>query len=324
VWNIEPLSKLSRPIKRLVVAKHYQLIIVGGGPAGLSAGLYAIRAGINALLIEKGILGGQITNAELVENYPGFPEGISGFELGRLMAEQAMKFGLETLNAEVLGVRVSGQDKMVNTSAGDYVAQALILASGSDYIKLDVPGGELMGKGVSYCATCDGPLFRDRVVAIVGGGDAAITEALFLSKFAAKVSVIHRRDQLRAVKALQERAFADHKIDFVWDTIVESIVGNDRVRELKLRNVKTGEKSSLEVDGVFIAVGLRPNTGYVKEFLGLTPEGFIPVNDSMETEIPGVFAAGDIRYNSIMQVVTATADGAVAALSADRYLSEQR
>ncbi len=306
------------------MAKHYQLIIVGGGTAGLSAGLYATRAGLNAVLIEKGILGGQIANAELVENYPGFPEGISGFELGRLMAAQAVKFGLETLNAEVLGVRVSGQNKMVDTSAGDYVAQALILASGSDYIKLDVPGGELVGKGISYCATCDGPLFRDRVVALVGGGDAAITEALFLSKFAARVSVIHRRGQLRAVKALQKRAFADHKIEFVWDTIVESIVGNDRVRGLKLRNVKTGEVSSLEVDGVFVAVGLRPNTGYVKGLLNLTPEGFIPVNDSMETEIPGVFAAGDIRYNSVMQVVTAAADGAVAALSAERYLSEQR
>jgi thioredoxin reductase (NADPH) len=308
----------------LVVAEHYQLIIVGGGPAGLSAGLYATRAGLNALLIEKGILGGQIANAELVENYPGFPEGISGFELGRLMAAQAVKFGLETLNAEVLGVQVSGQDKMVNTSAGDYVAQALILASGSDYIKLDVPGGELLGRGVSYCATCDGPLFRDRVVALVGGGDAAITEALFLSKFAARVSVIHRRGQLRAVKALQKRAFADNKIEFVWDTIVESIVGNDRVRGLKLRNVKTGEASSLEVDGVFVAVGLRPNTGYVGGLLSLTPEGFIPVNDSMETELPGVFAAGDIRYNSVRQVVTAAADGAVAAISAERYLSEQR
>jgi thioredoxin reductase (NADPH) len=308
----------------LVVAKHYQLIIVGGGPAGLSAGLYATRGGLNALLVEKGLLGGQIANADLVENYPGFPEGISGFELGRLMAAQAVKFGLETLTAEVLGVRVSGRNKMVNTSAGDYVAQALILASGSDYIKLDVPGSELLGKGVSYCATCDGPLFRDRVVALVGGGDAAITEALFLSKFAARVSVIHRRGQLRAVKALQKRAFADNKIEFVWDTIVESIVGNDRVRGLKLRNVKTGEVSSLEVDGVFVAIGLRPNTGYVEGLLDLSPGGFIPVNDSMETEIPGVFAAGDIRYNSVMQVVAAAADGAVAAISAERYLIEQR
>ncbi len=308
----------------MVVARHYEVIIVGGGPAGLSAGLYATRAGLNTLLLEKGILGGQIANAELVENYPGFPEGIPGFELGRLMAEQAAKFGLETVNAEVVGVQVLGPDKMVNTSAGDYGAQALILASGSDYVKLDVPGSELVGKGVSYCATCDGPLFKNKAVAVVGGGDAAITEALFLSKFAARVSVVHRRGQLRAVKALQKRAFANPKMEFIWHSVVEAIKGNERVRQLNLRHVKTGEVSSLEVDGIFIAVGLRPNTGYVKGFLDLTPGGFIPVNDSMETEIPGVFAAGDIRYNSARQVVTAAADGAVAALSAVRYLSERR
>ncbi len=306
------------------MARPYQVIIVGGGPAGLSAGLYATRAGLSTLLLEKGILGGQIANAELVENYPGFPEGIPGFELGRLMAEQAAKFGLEIVNAEVLGVQVLGPDKMVNTSAGDYVAQALILASGSDYVKLDVPGSELVGKGVSYCAICDGPLFKNKAVAVVGGGDAAITEALFLSKFAARVSVVHRRGRLRAVKALQKRAFANPKMEFIWHSVVEAITGNERVRQLNLRNVKTGEVSSLEVDGVFVAVGLRPNTGYVKGLLALTPGGFIPVNDSMETEIPGVFAAGDIRYNSVRQVVTAAADGAVAALSAERYLSEQR
>lgn len=306
------------------MAKHYQVIIVGGGPAGLSAGLYATRAGLSTLLIEKGILGGQITTTDIVENYPGFPEGIPGFELGRLMAEQAVKFGLEILNAEVLGVQVSGPNKMVNTSAGDYVAQALILASGSEYIKLDVPGGELVGKGVSYCATCDGPLFKNKAVAVVGGGDTGITEALFLAKLAAKVIVIEFLPKLGATNVLQQRAFANPKMEISCDTVVESIVGNDRVRELKLRNVKTGEASSLEVDGVFIAVGLRPNTGYVKGLLALTPGGFIPVNDSMETEIPGVFAAGDIRYNSVRQVVTAAADGAVAALSAERYLSEQR
>jgi thioredoxin reductase (NADPH) len=306
------------------VAKRYQVIIVGGGPAGLSAGLYATRAGLSTLLIEKGILGGQITTTDIVENYPGFPEGISGFELGRLLAEQAVKFGLEILNAEVLEVQVSGPDKMVNTSAGDYVAQALILASGSDYVKLDVPGGELVGKGVSYCATCDGPLFKNKVVAVVGGGDTGITEALFLAKLAAKVIVIELLPKLGATQVLQQRAFANPKMEISCDTVVESIVGNDRVRGLKLRNVKTGEVSSLEVDGVFVAVGLRPNTGYVKGLLALTPGGFIRVNDRMETEIPGVFAAGDIRYNSVRQVVTGAADGAVAALSAERYLSEQR
>ena len=305
------------------MAERYQVIIVGGGPAGLSAGLYAVRAGLSTLLIEQGILGGQIANAELVENYPGFPEGVSGFELGQLMAQQAAKFGVEIVNAEVLGVEVSGQDKIVNTSIGDYVAQALILASGSDYIKLDVPGEELVGKGVSYCATCDGPLFRDRAVAVVGGGDTAITDALFLTRFASKVFVIHRRHQLRAAKAFQERAFVNSKIEFIWDTVVESIMGDDRVHGLNLRNVKTGERSSLKVSAVFVAVGLRPNTGYLGGLIKLAPGGFISVNDQMETEIAGVFAAGDIRYNSVRQVVAAAGDGAVAALSAEKFIASK-
>lgn len=305
------------------MAERYQVIIVGGGPAGLSAALYAARAGLSTLLIEKGILGGQIANAVLVENYPGFPEGVSGFELGQLMAQQAAKFGVETLNAEVLGVEVSGKDKIVNTSIGDYAAQALILASGSDYIKLDVPGGELVGKGVSYCATCDGSLFKNRAVAVVGGGDTAITDALFLTKFASNVFVIHRRHRLRAAKAFQERAFANSKIEFIWDTVVESIMGDDRVNGLNLRNVNTGDRSSLEVSAVFVAVGLRPNTGYLGGLIKLAPGGFIAVNDQMETEIAGVFAAGDIRYNSVRQVVTAAGDGAVAALSAEKFIASK-
>ena len=300
----------------------YQLIIIGGGPAGLSAGLYASRSKLDALLIEKAGLGGQILNAEMVENYPGFPQGISGAELGALIAQQATKYGLPTVFAEVQGIEIRGAEKIVSTSEGQYRAKALIIAAGSEYSKLGVPGEEeFTGRGVSYCAMCDGAFFRDQVVAVVGGGDVALNDALFLTRFAIKVIVIHRRDQLRATKILQDRAFANPRIEFLWDTVVESIIGDKLVREIRLRNVKTGKGSILEVSGVFAAVGLRPNTGYLKGLLTLDEGGFIPVNNQMETEVPGVFAAGDIRAGSIRQVVSAAGDGAIAAIAAERFLS---
>ena len=300
----------------------YQLIIVGGGPAGLSAGLYAARSRLHTLLIEKVIPGGQIMNAELVENYPGFPQGISGAELGSLMEQQARKYGLEITMADVEGVELGGEEKIVNTSEGQYRARALIIAGGSEHSKLGVPGEEeLRGRGVSYCATCDGALFNDQVVSVVGGGNVALNDALFLTRFASKVIVIHRRDQLRATKILQERAFAKPKLEFLWDTVVESIEGDSQVRELRLRNVKTKEESRLEVSGVFVAVGLRPNTGYLGGLLALSPEGFILVNDQMETGVPGVFAAGDIRAGSARQIASAVGDGVTAAISAERFLA---
>jgi thioredoxin reductase (NADPH) len=300
----------------------YQLIIIGGGPAGLSAGLYATRARLSTLLIERAIPGGQIINAELVENYPGFPQGISGAELGSLMEQQATKYGLEIIMAEVEGVEVGEEEKTVHTSEGQYRAKALIIAGGSEHGKLGVPGEEeLRGRGVSYCATCDGAFFKDQVIAVVGGGNVAINDTLFLTRFASKVIVIHRRDELRATKILQERAFAQPKIEFLWDTVVESIGGDGQVRELGLRNVKTGTESKLEVSGVFVAVGLRPNTGYLEGVVALSPEGFILVNDQMETGVPGIFAAGDIRAGSARQVSSAVGDGATAAISAERYLS---
>ena len=302
----------------------YDVIIIGGGPAGLTAGLYAARARLSTLLIERAIPGGQIVNAELVENYPGFPEGISGYELGQLMYAQATKFGLETLAAEVTSIELRDKVKVVKTTEGDLTARALIIASGSDLNKLDVAGeGELTGRGVSYCATCDGALFKDQIVAVVGGGNAAIEEALFLTRFASKVMVIHRREELRAAKVLQERAFANPKIEFVWDSVVEAIKGDDAVSGLEVKNVKTGEVSSLKVAGVFVYVGFHPNTDFLKGFLTLDSVGNIPVNNQMETAIPGVFAAGDLRGNSPRQVATAVGDGATAALSAERYLSEQ-
>ena len=300
----------------------YQLIIIGGGPAGLSAGLYATRARLSTLLIERAIPGGQIINAELVENYPGFPQGISGAELGSLMEQQATKYGLEIIMAEVEGVEVGEGEKIVHTSEGQYRAKALIIAGGSEHGKLGVPGEEeLRGRGVSYCATCDGAFFKDQVIAVVGGGNVAINDALFLTRFASKVIVIHRRDQLRATKILGEGALARPKIEFLWDTVVESIGGDGQVRELGLRNVKTGTESKLEVSGIFVAVGLRPNTGYLEGVVALSPEGFILVNDQMETGVPGVFAAGDIRAGSARQVSSAVGDGATAAISAERYLS---
>lgn len=303
----------------------YDVIIIGGGPAGLSAGLYAARASLSTLLIEKGILGGQIANVEHVENYPGFPEGISGFQLGQAMHQQATKYGLETVAAEVTAIELAEKGKVVKTTEGEYLAKVLIMATGAEPNRLGVPGEErLLGHGVSYCATCDGPLFRDKVVAVIGGGDSAVEEGLTLTRFASRVILIHRRDQLRASKLHQQRAFANQKMEFLWDTVVEEILGDDKVKGLSLRNVKTGEKSTLEVSGVFIYVGLHPNTEFLRGLLRLDAQGHIVINEEMQTEIAGIFAAGDIRQNSPRQVITAAGDGATASLSAEKFLSEQR
>ncbi|UCD54557.1 MAG: thioredoxin-disulfide reductase [Dehalococcoidia bacterium] len=304
-------------------ANHYELIIIGGGSAGLTAGIYTSRDKLNSLLIEKGLVGGQIGTAEMVENYPGFPDGIGGFELTDLMQRQATKFGLKTVTAEVTGIEPQKKQIVVKTSEGNYTAQAVIIASGSERRKLGIPGEEkFSGKGVAYCATCDAPLFRDAHVAIVGGGDVAITEALHLAKFASKVTLIHRRNQLRASAGLQEQALSHPKIEFIWDTVVEEIEGDNLVRRIKLRQVKTGEKSTLEVGGVFVSVGLKPNTDYLKGVLKLDEGGHIITNEKMETEVPGIFAAGDIRHNSARQAITAAGDGATAAFYAEKFLNQ--
>ncbi|MFA4835791.1 MAG: FAD-dependent oxidoreductase, partial [Dehalococcoidia bacterium] len=273
--------------------RRYQIIIIGGGPAGLTSGIYATRAGLKTLLLERMAPGGQIINSELVENYPGFPQGISGFELGQLMEQQAVKHGLKIEIAEVKNIKLAEDFKIVNTTDGDYFAQALIIAGGSEHARLGIPREEyFVGKGLSYCATCDGAFFKGRVVAVIGGGDVALTDALFLARVCAKVFVIHRRDQLRATNILQERAFANPKIEFIWNTAVEAIDGNDKISGLALRNVKNDQKSNLKADGIFVAVGTRPNTEYLAGLLKLGPGGFIPVNNRMETEVPGIFAAG--------------------------------
>jgi thioredoxin reductase (NADPH) len=302
--------------------EHYDVIIIGGGPAGLTAGLYAARAGLKSLLLERGIFGGQIVNARLVENYPGFPEGISGPELGEFIRRQATKYGLETLTTEVTGVRKGGAYE-VSTTEGNVQTKSIIIAAGSEYRKLDVTGEErLSGRGVSYCATCDGFFFRDREVAVVGGGDTAITDALELAQHCRKVYIIHRRDQLRATKALQEKAFYQPKIELVWNTVVHEIVGDKILRSLRLRNVKTGNSSDLEVDGIFVAVGLKPNSQVFYQLVTLDGASFIVTDGLMRTSAPGVFAAGDIRHNSFRQVITAAGDGATAAMSAFKYVKE--
>lgn len=304
------------------MANEYEVIIIGGGPAGLSAGLYTSRDRLRSLLIERGPPGGQITNAELVENYPGFAQGISGLELGQLIHQQATRYGLETLQAEATGLELEGEKRVVITTKGKFSAKALIIASGSERSKLGIAGEEeLTGKGVSYCATCDGPFFKDSTVAVVGGGNAAITEALHLAKFASRVKVIHRRHELRATRILQEKAQAEPKIEFLWDTKVEGIEGKDRVKRLNLSNAKSGEKSNLDVAGVFVAVGLKPNTNYLKGVLPLDDAGYIITNEKMETKIPGVFAAGDVRLNSARQAITAAGDGATAAVFVEKFLS---
>jgi len=301
----------------------YEVIVIGGGPAGLTAGLYASRAGLKTLLFERGIFGGQIVNARQVDNYPGFPEGISGLDLASLMHRQATKYGLETITAEVTDIK-RGHTYNVITTEGNFEAEAMIIAAGSEYRKLGVPGEEkLLSRGVSYCATCDAFFFRDLDVAVVGGGDTAITDALELSEHASKVYIIHRRDQLRAGQVLQQLALAHPKLKPIWDTVVDEITGESKVSGLRLRNVKTGAITDLQVAGVFVAVGFEPNGQRFASIVGLDETGLIKTNESMATSAPGIFAVGDIRKNSARQVASAVGDGATAALSAFKYLREK-
>jgi thioredoxin reductase (NADPH) len=303
--------------------KEYEIVIIGGGPAGLSAGLYTSRARRSTLLIERGLVGGLITETELVENYPGFPEGISGLELGELMHQQATKYGLETLLAEVTGLELQQGQKIIKTTEGNFTAKAVIIASGSERLKLGVPGEkEFTGKGVSYCATCDAAFFREMPVAVAGGGDVGITETLHLAKFASKVTVIELLPKLGASRILQERATAEPKVEFRLNTRVEEIKGEEVVKRLKLRQVITGEKATLDVAAIFVSIGIKPNTDYLKGILSLDATGTIITNDKLETNIPGIFAAGDIRHNSVRQAIAAAGDGATAAIYAEKFITE--
>jgi thioredoxin reductase (NADPH) len=300
------------------------LVIVGGGPAGLSAGIYAARAELDALLVERGVPGGTVVSTQSIENYPGFPS-IGGPELMMQMEKQARGFGLEIMSANVERVEPSDKDITVTTDKGTIRTGALIIATGAQPQLLNIKGeSEYTGRGVSYCATCDGAFFRGKKVAVVGGGDAAIEEAIYLTKFAEKVYVIHRRGELRATKIIQQRAFMNPKIEFVWHSVVDEIVGTDTVNTALIRDVRDNSRSPLAAEGVFIYIGYRPNSSLVKGIVNLDDKGYIITDDNMLTSQKGIYAAGDVRQKLLRQVVTAVADGAIAAVAAEKYLEAQR
>lgn len=302
----------------------WDVLVTGGGPAGVAASIYSSRSLLKTLIIEKGMIGGNVAYTERVDNYPGFPGGVEAFELSTRFRDHAVEFGAEIKNAEVTGIRVEGGMKILQTDAGEIRGKALIVAPGLTPVKLGVPGeDEFWGRGVSACATCDGPFYKDAKVAVVGGGNSAIEEALYLTKFAAEVCIIHRRDRLRAVKILQEKAFANPKVTFQWNCIVKKIYGSETVKGLELEDVLTHELRNLDVDGVFIYIGHRPQS----EWLGFTVDkdsrGFIKVDGNMQTNVPGIFAAGDVVNPRYRQIVIAAGEGARAALAAERYLNEK-
>lgn len=302
----------------------YQLVIIGGGPAGLTAGLYAARARLQTLLVEKGALGGQVLTTDWIDNYPGFIEGVSGFDLVEKMSAHARRFGLETRTAQINALELGNEIKTLHLDGGETItARAVIICTGGSPGKLGVPGEkEFAGKGVSYCATCDGPFYRDQEIAVVGGGNTAIQEAVHLTKFARKVTVIHRRQELRATKIVQEKARASERIEFLLDTRVQAIVGGSGgVAGLELEH-GDGSRSSLAVSGVFILIGVTPNNQMLPNTDLQTDEyGFIMTDPEMKTSLPGVFAAGDIRSKSFRQIVNAAGEGATAELSAELYLA---
>lgn len=299
----------------------YDLVIIGGGPAGLAAGLYAARARLKVILVEKIVAGGQILISDWIENYPGFPEGLSGSDLAQRFTEQAQKFGLQIENNAVVSVELSDPVKTIVLSDRTVTTHTIIVATGASPKKLGVPGEETFyGRGVSSCATCDAPFFKDRIVAAVGGGDTAVKESLFLTKFVEKVYLIHRRDQLRAEMILQEQALANEKIEIIWDSVLTGIGGLTNVENITVQNVKTKEEKTLSVDGCFIWVGEIPNTKFLADGVKLDEKGFIEANLNMETSVHGVFAAGDVRNTPLRQIATAVGDGAVAAFSAGHYI----
>ncbi len=300
----------------------YDIIIVGGGPGGLTSGLYGARAELKTLLLEKYLPGGQIANTEDVEDYPGF-EHISGAELASRMTEHAKKFGLEIASEEVEEVYCKGDIRVVKTYERELTAKAVILATGGSPNKLKVPGEEnFSGKGVSYCAICDGAFFRDQVIAVVGGGDAAVEEAMFLTKFGSKVIIIHRRDELRAQKIIRTRAFANDKLEFIWDSVVEEINGDTKVRSLSLKNVKTGEKSTLDVGALFVFIGFVPNSNIVREAVRKDQGGYFVTDDRMQTSVAGIFAIGDVRAQLVRQITNAVGDGTTAAVAAEKHIEK--
>jgi thioredoxin reductase (NADPH) len=301
----------------------YDVIIVGGGPSGMSAAIYASRARLKTLLIEKAGCGGQIAITDHLENYPGFEEGINGFELAMKMEKQARTFGCEITYGEASFIETDDAiKKVILSDKKEYFTKTIIIASGANFRKLGIEGEqEFIGKGVSYCATCDGPFFRNKEIAVVGGGDSALQEALYLTKFATKVNLIHRRDQFRAAKILQEKVFAEPKINIIFDSVVEKISGSLSVEQVILKNVKNNISSPLNVNGVFVFVGWLPNTKFLENTkIKLNEAGYIVTDDNMNTSIEGIFACGDVRQKILRQVVTAAGDGAIAAISAQHFI----
>ena len=309
--------------------KKYDLVIIGAGPAGLAAGLYAGRARLNTLIIEKQKNGGQIVITSEIENYPGCLDEETGPSLIDRMVKQTEKFGVDHVFDTVTDVELEGEEKVIKCLNGEYNAKAVIIAAGAHPVPIGCPGErELSGKGVSYCATCDAAFFEDFEVYVVGGGDSAVEEAMYLTKFARKVTIIHRRDELRAAKSIQEKAFANPKMNFMWDSVVEEIKGDGLVESMIVKNVKTGELTEIKADeedgtfGIFVFIGFKPNSDLFDGKVQMDERKYIITDDDMKTDIPGVFAAGDIRKKSLRQVVTAAADGAIAAVQAGQYIEE--
>ena len=297
------------------------VLIVGGGTAGLTAGLYCSRAGLRTLLIERLAPGGQIINADKIENFPGFPDGISGAELGMLLQDQATRYGLEVDLAEVNGLEPDGPGWLAHTYDGSIEAKCMIVAVGSTLRKLGVPGEEsLEGAGVSYCATCDGSFFADQVVGVVGGGDSALDEALVLTEFASSVTMFHRRDRFRGQKVVADRVMSHPKIEVRWNTVVDAILGNGVVEGVSITDLESGEPSRVDLSGVFIYVGLEPNTRFLNGLLPLDNAGHVPTDIWMRTPLQGLLAAGDVRQQSAAQLASAAGDGATAAIAAQRYI----
>ncbi|MCL4272385.1 MAG: thioredoxin-disulfide reductase [Anaerolineales bacterium] len=304
--------------------RHVKVLVLGSGPAGLSAALYAARAELTPVVLTGMQLGGQAALTHTIENYPGFPEGVGGAQLGELFQKQAEHFGAKVEFDMAHEVDFSQRPYKVTADSGEYTADTVIITTGASPNHLNIPGEvELTGRGVSYCATCDGWFFKDKRVVVVGGGDSALEEGLFITRYASSVTIVHRRDELRASPILQKRAKEHPKINFIWDTIVTEVVGSDKLDALKLKNVKTGEESTLETDGLFIFIGHTPNTQMFKGKLEMSDLGYIKVNDKMETNVSGVYAAGEVADPHFRQVITSAGMGAAAAIQATRFLEAE-
>lgn len=301
----------------------YDMIVIGGGPAGYTAALYAARSGLSVLVLEKLSAGGQMTNTEQIDNYPGFPEGIGGFELGERMQKGALRFGAENQFSEVKSVELSGQVKIVRTRKKEFQARTVVLAAGAYPRKTGVEGEDrFAGRGVAYCAACDGMFYKDKTVAVYGGGNSAVEDALLLSRICKKVYLIHRRDTLRATKVYQDALFGS-SVELVWNSRVTAFLGDKHLTGVEIEDTKTGEKRELSLDGIFVSIGRIPDTGLFEGQVDMDETGYLIADETTRTNLPGVFAAGDVRTKQLRQVITAAADGAAAAWNAEQYLAEE-